>query len=430
VNHTSTDAPLPSLFPSVIGGQNELGDIVVMDLAVIMVVAAIMLGITFKLKQPMVIGFIIAGMLIGPFTPPFSLVSSIETVSLMAEIGIILLLFAVGTEYPVAKPRSIGRKALVIAMSEALGTFAIGYFVGQQMGMALFDSLFLALSISVTSTVIVMRVLEELGMVRDEAAVLLLGVAVIEDIIIVSMLAVLQSVAATGDLEILEIAILVGVVLAFIGGVLIVGSRTVPKLVDLMGKTDRYDLILITVLGVAFGLSFIANSIGISVATGAFFAGVLVAESKTQAIAKIITTPLRDMFGAIFFISVGALMDIRLIPSFIMPALILIGTSFGAKFGTVFLSAKMLGLSKQVSTRAGIGLSASGGELALVTAKGGADVGATSAFLLPMIGAMTIITTFLSPYVIKFGWRLTRALDVRGQDARSAKDHKSETEEK
>jgi CPA2 family monovalent cation:H+ antiporter-2 len=430
VNHTSTDAPLPSLFPSVIGGQNELGDIVVMDLAVIMVVAAIMLGITFKLKQPMVIGFIIAGMLIGPFTPPFSLVSSIETVSLMAEIGIILLLFAVGTEYPVAKPRSIGRKALVIAMSEALGTFAIGYFVGQQMGMALFDSLFLALSISVTSTVIVMRVLEELGMVRDEAAVLLLGVAVIEDIIIVSMLAVLQSVAATGDLEVLEIAILVGVVLAFIGGVLIVGSRTVPKLVDLMGKTDRYDLILITVLAVAFGLSFIANSIGISVATGAFFAGVLVAESKTQAIAKIITTPLRDMFGAIFFISVGALMDIRLIPSFIMPALILIGTSFGAKFGTVFLSAKMLGLSKQVSTRAGIGLSASGGELALVTAKGGADVGATSAFLLPMIGAMTIITTFLSPYVIKFGWRLTRALDVRGQDARSAKDHKSETEEK
>lgn len=401
-----------------------------MDLAVIMLVAAIMLGITFKLKQPMVIGFIIAGMLIGPFTPPFSLVSSIETVSLMAEIGIILLLFAVGTEYPVAKLRSIGRKALVIAMSEALGTFAIGYFVGQQMGMALFDSLFLALSISVTSTVIVMRVLEELGMVRDDAAVLLLGVAVIEDMIIVSMLAVLQSVAATGDLEILEIAILVGVVLAFIGGVLIVGSRTVPKLVDMMGRTDRYDLILITVLGVAFGLSFIANSIGISVATGAFFAGVLVAESKTQAIAKIITTPLRDMFGAIFFISVGALMDIRLIPSFIVPALILIGTSFGAKFGTVFLSAKMLGLSKQVSTRAGIGLSASGGELALVTAKGGADVGATSAFLLPMIGAMTIITTFLSPYVIKFGWRLTRGLEVKGQDSRSAEDHGSETEER
>ncbi|AFU59426.1 putative Na+(Li+)/H+ antiporter [Candidatus Nitrososphaera gargensis Ga9.2] len=401
-----------------------------MDLAVIMVVAAIMLAITFKLKQPMVIGYIIAGMIIGPYTPPFSLVSSIETVSLMAEIGIILLLFTVGTEYPIAKLRSIGGKAIVIALSEALGTFAIGYFVGQQMGMALFDSLFLALSISVTSTVIVMRVLEELGMVREESAYLLLGVAVIEDIIIVSMLAILQSVASTGDLAFQEITVVVGVVLAFIGGVLFLGSRTIPKLVDIMGKTDRYDLILITVLAVAFGLSFIADAIGISVATGAFFAGVLVAESKTQAVAKIITIPLRDMFGAVFFISVGALMDIRLIPSFIVPALILIATSFGAKFGTVFASAKMLGLSKKVSARAGFGLSASGGELALVTAKGGADVGATSAFLLPMIGAMTIITTFLSPYVIRLGWKITKSPEgepAKGNDNNSNKAKDTET---
>jgi len=411
VNQTVSDtSPLLSFFPSFNNGPNQLADIVVMDLAVIMVVAAIMLGIAYKLKQPMVIGYIIAGMIIGPYNLPFSLVTSTETLSLMAEIGIILLLFAVGTEYPIAKLRSIGKKALVIALCEALGTFAIGYFVGQQMGLAMFDSLFLALSISVTSTVIVMRVLEELGMIREESAYLLLGVAVIEDIIIVSMLAVLQSVASTGDLEFQEIALVVGVVLAFIGGVLFLGSRTIPKLVDMMGKTDRYDLILITVLGVAFGLSFIADAIGISVATGAFFAGVLVAESKTQAIAKIITIPLRDMFGAIFFISVGALMDIRLIPTFIVPALILIATSFGAKFGTVFLSAKLLGLSMKVSARAGFGLSASGGELALVTAKGGADVGATSAFLLPMIGAITIITTFLSPYIIRLGWKVTKSM--------------------
>lgn len=411
MNHTTTEQTgvieLRSVLPSFFNGGSELNDIFVMDLAVIMVVAAIMLGITYKIKQPMVIGFIIAGMIIGPYTPPFSLVSSIETVSLMAEIGIILLLFTVGTEYPISKLRSIGTKAIVIALSEAFGTFAIGYFVGQQMGMALFDSLFLALSISVTSTVIVMKVLEELGMIRDEATYLLLGVAVIEDIIIVSMLAVLQSVAATGDLAIQEIAILVGIVLAFIGGVLFLGSKTVPKLIDLMGKTNQYDMILITVLGVAFGLSFIANLIGISLATGAFFAGVLVAESKTQAVAKIITTPIKDMFGAIFFISVGALMDIKLLPSFIIPALILIATSFAAKFGTVFISTKLLGVSNKMSARTSFGLSASGGELALVTAKGGADVGATSAFVLPMIGAMTIITTFLSPYIIKMGWKIT-----------------------
>jgi CPA2 family monovalent cation:H+ antiporter-2 len=432
MNHTGAETgiiDLQSVVRPFLRGGNELGDIVIMDLAIIMVVAAIMLGVTRKIKQPMVIGFIIAGMIIGPYTPPFSLISSIETVSLMAEIGIILLLFTVGTEYPIAKLRSIGRKALVIAISEAFGTFAIGYFVGQQMGMALFDSLFLALSISVTSTVIVMRVLEELGMIRDEAAYLLLGVAVIEDIIIVSMLAVLQSVASTGDLALQDIAILVGIVLAFIGGVLFLGSRTVPKVVDLIGRTNRYDLILIAVLGVAFGLSFIANIIGISVATGAFFAGVLVAESKTQAIAKIITTPIKDMFGALFFVSVGALMDIKLLPSFIVPALILIATSFAAKFGTVFISAKLLGLGKKVSARAGFGLSASGGELALVTAKGGADVGATSAFLLPMIGAMTIITTFLSPYVIKFGWKVTGSSKEKKGEEQKDRDSSTDSEE-
>ncbi|MGH9878458.1 MAG: cation:proton antiporter [Nitrososphaerales archaeon] len=383
---------------------------VIQDFAIIMIVASIMALISYRLKQPMLIGYIAAGMIIGPYTPPFGFVQQPEILNLLAEIGIILLLFVVGLEYPIAKLRAVGRKALIIASSEAFGTFALGYLVGQAMGLALFDSLFLALAISVTSTVIVMRVLEELGMIKDEASYLLLGVAVIEDIIIVSMLAVLQSVASTGNLSIQEIAISVSLVLAFIGGVLFIGSKTVPKFVDILGRTNHSDLVVVGILGVAFGLSFIANQIGVSVATGAFFAGVLVAESKSQAVAKILATPLKDMFAALFFVSVGALMDITLLPLFIAPALILIATSFGAKFITVYLSAKAQRISKKASMRAGFGLSASGGELALVTAKGGADIGATSAFILPMVGAMTIITTFLTPYVIKFGWKFTDAL--------------------
>lgn len=380
---------------------------VIQDFAIVMVVASIMALVSYKLKQPMVIGYIGAGMIIGPYTPPFGFVTQPDILNLLAEIGIVLLLFVVGLEYPIAKLRSIGRKAFVIASTEAFGTFALGYVVGQAMGLALFDSLFLALSISVTSTVIVMRVLEELGMIKHEATMLLLGVAVIEDIIIISMLAVLQSVAATGNLSVQEIAISIGVVLAFIGGALFIGSRTVPRFVDLIGRTNRYDLVIVAILGVAFGLAFIANQIGISVAAGAFFAGVLIAESKTQSIAKVLTTPLKDMFAALFFVSVGALMDIKLLPLFIVPALILIATSFGAKFATVYFSTKMQGFSKKTSVQTGFGLSASGGELALVTAKGGADIGATSSFVLPMVGAMTIITTFLSPYLIKFGWKLS-----------------------
>ena len=392
---------------------------VIQDFAIVMVIASVMALVFYKIKQPMVIGYIAAGMLIGPYTPPFSLITHPEVVNLLAEIGIVLLLFVVGLEYPIAKLRSVGKRALIIAMVEAFGTLALGYVVGQAMGLALFDSLFLALSISVTSTVIVMRVLEELGMINDPASVLLLGVAVIEDIIVVSVLAVLQSVAATGNLSFHDIGISIGLVLTFIGGVLFIGSKTVPKFVDIIGRTNHHDLVVVAVLGVAFGLSFIANHIGISVAAGAFFAGVLVAESKSHAIARVLSMPLRDMFAALFFVSVGALMNISMLPLFIVPALVLIATSFAAKFATVYLSSKMLGTDKKTSMKAGFALSASGGELALVTAKGGADVGATSAFILPMVGTMTIITTFLSPYVIKFGWKAANALKSK-EDQSSA----------
>jgi CPA2 family monovalent cation:H+ antiporter-2 len=378
---------------------------VIQDFAVIMIVASAMALISYKLRQPLVIGYIVAGMIIGPYTPPFGFLLHPEILNLLAEIGTVLLLFVVGLEYPIAKLRSVGRRAPVMALAEALGTFALGYAVARAIGLGTFDGLFLALAISVTSTIIVMRVLEELGMLREEASYLLLGVAVIEDIIIVSMLAVMQSLASTGGLALQQVALSMGLVLAFIAGALFLGSKAVPRFVDFVAGTGHQDLLVVAILGIAFGLALVAALLGVSVAAGAFFAGVLVAESKTHAVARILATPLKDMFAALFFVSVGALMNLSLLPVFIVPALILIGVSFGAKFATVYLSASAQKIPKGTAMRAAFGLSASGGELALVTAKGGANVGATSSFILPMVGTMTIITTFLSPYVIRAGWR-------------------------
>src|SRR5918911_55627 len=388
---------------TVMAASIEIGQIL-QDLVVIMVVAGAMAMISFKLKQPMVIGYIIAGMVIGPYTPPFSLILHVDVLNLFAEIGIVLLLFVVGTEFPIEKLRKIGRKAFLIALSEASGTFVAGYVVGQNvLGFPFFDSLFLALAISVTSTIIVMKVLEELDMIKEESSVLILSVAIIEDILVISMLAILQSVGSTGGLSFADVGISVGITLAFIAGVLVIGSKTVPRLIDYVGRTNQHDVLVVVILALVFGLSYIAYQLGISVAAGAFFAGVLIAESKSHAVSRVLATPIRDMFAALFFVSVGALMDISLLPLFIVPALVLIAVSLAAKFMTVYLAAKSQGFSKLSSLRAGIGLSSSGGELALVVAKGGTDVGVTSSFLLPMVGAMTIITTFMSPYIIKFG---------------------------
>ena len=400
---------------------------IIQDFSVIMIIASAMAFISYKLKQPLVIGYIIAGIIIGPHTPPFSLILNQDILNLFAEMGVILLLFVVGMEFPIEKLRNIGKRAMIIASSEALGTFSIGFSVSFFiLHFSLFDSAFAALAISVTSTVIIMKVLEELDIIKEEASYIILGVAIMEDIIIISMLAVLQSVSTSGNLSIVDILISISITMAFIFGVLLLGSKIIPKLINFIGKFHQHEVLLLVVLGLAFGLSFLSYQIGISVATGAFFAGVLIAESKVHAVTRILATPIRDMFGAIFFVSVGALMDMSLLIIFIIPAAILVIVSIAAKFLTVFVSAKSQGFSSSTSMKASFGLSSSGGELALVVAKGGTDTGLTSAFLLPMIGAMTIITTFISPYMIKLGWKIPDKIF-----SKKAKDgEKKEGEEK
>ncbi len=391
-------------------GQNQLVDIVVMDLAIIMVVAAVMIAIAFKLKQPMVIGYIFAGMIIGPYTPPFTLVSSLETINLLAELGIIMLLFVVGTEFPVAKLRAVGRISLVVALAETLGTLMIVFFIAQHLEFSFFDSMFLSLAMSITSTVITVKVLEELGLIQDKSSLLLLGISIIEDILAISILAMLQSVAAAGgngnDISIVNIAISIGVVGAFIGSILVIGSKYMPPILDRVGRTNNYTLLLIVILALAFGLSFVAQGLGLSVATGAFLAGVLVAESKSASVAKIMTVPIRDMFAAVFFISIGALMDISLIPIFIIPAAILILASFASKFLIVTSILSMAKIDNTTALRTGLGMASAKGELSLVVVKGGQDVGAITNSILPILGVVTIVTTFITPFIIRLGAKL------------------------
>jgi CPA2 family monovalent cation:H+ antiporter-2 len=413
VNHTAaidTSSPLPSIFPFIPSGQNQFADIVVMDLAIIMVIAAVMITVAFKLKQPMVIGYIFAGMIIGPYTPPFTLVSSLETINLLAELGIIMLLFVVGTEFPIAKLRAVGRISLVVALAEALGTMMLVFFIAQHLGFSFFDSMFLSLAMSITSTVVTVRVLEELGLIQDKSSLLLLGISIVEDILAISILAILQSVAdadASGNgFSIVGIAISIGVVGAFIGSILVIGSKYMPPIIDRVGRTNDYTLLLLVILALAFGLSFIAQGLGLSVATGAFLAGVLVAESKSASVSKIVTVPLRDMFGAIFFISIGALMDISLIPVFIVPAAILILASFASKFLIVTGILSKAKIDNSTAIRTGLGMASAKGELSLVVVKGGQDVGAITNSILPILGVVTIVTTFITPFIIRLGAKL------------------------
>jgi CPA2 family monovalent cation:H+ antiporter-2 len=417
MNHSSTSSLPQILSPN--GSSAIISDTIVQDFAVIMIVAAIMVLLTYKLKQPMVLGYILAGMVIGPYTPPFPLLQDIDTINIFADLGIIMLLFVIGTDFPIQKLRSVGRISIVVASAESIGTLLITLIVGQHLGFTFFDSIFIALAMSITSTVVTVKILEELGMLQDTSSTLLLGISIVEDTIAISALAVIQSIAAdavstangmTNLASILQVLVSIGIVAAFVGGILIFGSRYLPNLVDKIAKTNDYALLLMVILGLAVGLSFGASLLGLSVATGAFLAGVLVAESKSANVARVITTPIRDLFAAVFFISIGALMDISLIPIFIIPAMLLILASFASKFLIVATLLNRAKYDNATSLRTALGMASAKGELSLVVAKGGQDVGAITSAVLPILGVVTIVTTFMTPYILRFGSKLTNSL--------------------
>jgi CPA2 family monovalent cation:H+ antiporter-2 len=325
-------------------------------------------------------------------------------------------MFVIGTEFPISKLRSVGRTSIMVALTESLGTLTIVFFVAQTLGFSQFDSMFLALAMSVTSTVVTVRVLEELNMIRERSTLLLLGISIVEDIVAITALGILQSIASTSDISYLQVSVSLGIVAAFIGSVLILGSKFLPHIIDKVAKTNDYSVLLIVILGLAFGLSVISMELGLSVVIGAFLAGVLVAESGSAAIARVITVPLRDVFAALFFVSVGALMDVSRIPLFIIPALILIVTSFISKLLIIYLILVRSGYDSTTALRTGLGMSSARGELSLVVAKGGQDVGAVSSFIFPMLGVVTIVTTFITPYVLRLGSRLKVASKNLGDD--------------
>jgi len=378
----------------------------IQDFAVVMIVAAVMVFVTHKLKQPMVIGYILAGMLIGPFTPPFSLVHNVGTINTLAELGIIILLFVIGTEFPITKLKSVGRISMIVGIAESLGTLLVTFFVARTLGFSQFDSMFLALAMSVTSTVVTVKLLEELNMINDKSSVLIMGILIVEDVIVITMLGILQSLSLTAAVSFVDVLLSVAIVLGFIAAILILGSRYLPPLIDKLARTTDYSVLIIVILGLAFGLSFVAIELGLSPVIGAFLAGVLVAESNSAGIARVITIPLRDVFTALFFVSVGALVDVSKIPLFIIPALILIVTSFMAKMIIIIPVLIKAGYDTTTAVRTGLGLASARGEMSLIVGKGGQDVGAVSSYILPILGVVTIVTTFVTPYILKIGTKL------------------------
>ena len=391
----------------------------VTDLAIIMILAAIVTLAFFKIRQPLIIGYLFAGMLIGPLSPLWTsilpqngssgtsagigILSDISALNLFADIGVILLLFVIGIEFPFAKIRSIGKVAIGSGTLGLFATLGVVFMAASALGLNFMDSLFIAAALSISSTAIIIKILQDSGKIKKESSILVLGILIVEDVIAVILIASLESVALVGTVSIESVVIVAVVAGGLIVGTFTVGRRVIPPLIDKVAGAQNREILLLSVLGVCFGYALLANVVGLSVAIGAFLAGVLVAESKSSEVSKILSSPIKDMFVAIFFVSVGALMDITQIESYIFIAIALIAVTTAMKLGANLLGNTIFKQSKEKSLRVAFALSAPRGEFSIVIVKVGVDMGVVSAFLFPLIGLITIITAFISPFLIKVG---------------------------
>lgn len=370
------------------------------DLALILMAAAIVTLLFKKLKQPVVLGYLLAGFLVGPHFDFFPTIKDSTSVSIWAEIGVIFMLFGLGLEFSFKKLAKVGKSASITACIEILFMMGFGYLVGRILNWSLMDSLFLGGIISISSTAIIVRAVDELGLKGRNFVSLVFGILIVEDLIAILLLVLLTSVAATQSLSGTELtmsSLKLGffLVLWFLLGIYLL-PIFLRKFRDLMsGET-----LLIVSIGLCLMMVTIASSVGFSPALGAFVMGSILAETpKGQRIEQLIH-PVKDLFSAVFFVSVGMLIKPAILHEYFDVIMLITLVLILGKIIGISLGALVSGRSVRNSIQAGMSL-AQIGEFSFIIATLGMTLKVTSEFLYPIAVTVSALTSFTTPYLIK-----------------------------
>ena len=380
------------------------------DLAIVMIVAALVTLLFHRLKQPVVLGYILAGLIIGPHTPPYALIRDQHTIETLSELGIILLMFSLGLEFNLRKLKAVGLTALLAAVLEIVLMAAVGYELGRWFDWSHMDSLFLGAMLSISSTTIIVKALGELGLAKEHFASLIFGILIIEDILAIVMIALLSGIAMTGSLSIGDIGSTLGKLSIFLVTALVLGLIAVPRLLAYVARYKSNEMLLVTVLGLCFGFSLLAMKLGYSVALGAFVIGAVISESRQIGKIEHLIEPVRDMFSAVFFVAIGLLIEPKLLVQYAFPiaaitVAVIVGKVLTCAFGTF-----IAGNDTRSSLRVGMGL-AQIGEFSFIIAALGVSLKVTSGFLYPIAVAVSAITTLATPYLIRSTDKLVSGFD-------------------
>jgi CPA2 family monovalent cation:H+ antiporter-2 len=368
------------------------------NLALILGVAAAATILFQRLRQPVVFGYLIAGMILGPYVP-IPVVADEGMVRILSELGVILLMFALGLEFSLRKLLAIGPTASVIAVLQTSAMVGVGFLAGRLFGWTVMESVYAGAIIAISSTTIIVKAFNE-QRIRERFTGIVFGVLIMEDLIAIFLLAILTAISADvgispGDL--LTTASRLG---AFLAGLLVLGLLTVPRLMRAVVQLDRPETIVVTAMGICFAVAYLAQAFNYSVALGAFLAGSLVAESGEERTIEQLVQPIRDMFAAIFFVAVGMLIDPRLIVEHWRAVVVFTLLVVAGKILFVSLGAFLVGYGTRTSVQTGMSL-AQIGEFSFIIAGIGLATGATREFIYPIAVAVSAITTLSTPWLIR-----------------------------
>ncbi|TKJ63187.1 cation/H(+) antiporter [Pseudomonas sp. CFBP13506] len=372
----------------------------IQDLAVIMLVAGVVTVLFHRLKQPVVLGYIVAGFIIGPHTPPFGLIHDEDTIKTLAELGVIFLMFCLGLEFSLRKLFKVGATAFIAAFLEIILMIWIGYEIGQWFDWNTMDSLFLGAILAISSTTIIVKALNDLKMKNQRFAQLIFGVLIVEDILGIGIIALLSSIAVSGTVSSGEVFSTVGKLSLFMIVALVIGILLVPRLLAYVAKFDSNEMLLITVLGLCFGFCLLVVKLEYSMVLGAFLIGAIMAESRQLIKIERLIEPVRDMFSAIFFVAIGLMIDPQILLQYAWPIAVITVAVVLGKMLSCGLGAFIAGNDGRTSLRVGMGLSQIG-EFSFIIAALGMTLQVTSDFLYPVAVAVSAITTLLTPYLIR-----------------------------
>ncbi len=371
------------------------------DLALILIVAASVTLLFRKLKQPLVLGYIIAGFFVGPHLSLTPSVVDLGNVKTLAEIGVIFLLFSLGLEFSFKKLVRVGGSASITALFEIVFITLAGYFTGKALGWSTMDCLFLGGMLASSSTTIILKAFDDLGVKTKNYARIVFGVLVVEDIVVILLMVLLSTVAVTQHFEGTEMLFTIGKLLFFLILWFLMGIFIIPTLLKKVKKLLDDETYLILSIGLCLVMVVVATQVGFSAELGAFIMGSILAETTSAERIEHLFKPVKDLFGAVFFVSVGMMIDPNIIVEYGWIVLVVTLLTIFGKFFATTAGAILSGQSLRQAVQVGMSM-AQIGEFAFIVATLGMSLGVISDFLFPVAVGASAITTFTTPYMVKY----------------------------